>query len=121
MFGSSKRIQVRERKIITFVPVSGIFYLEFDNPATNICYEDDEGKKSILIYKRMSELLYEIDDPSFVRVHQCYVVNVTRVKMLQHDGQRGALTFYNLDEQETVPVSRGYKQKFYKVMADFSR
>lgn len=65
--------QVQQRSRVVRIPYSEILYVESSNSK---CLVHRSDGTSYAIYKRLSQVEEELDDPRFLRCHQSYLVNM---------------------------------------------
>lgn len=62
----------------------------------------EDNKTPVVIYGTLLNLLSEIEDPDFIRVHRSFIVNTKKIKLYKQN----LLILHN---EKTVPVGRKYK------------
>jgi len=90
---------------LEFVEVKTIIRCEADSNYTHVILEDG-GK--ITISKTLKDLEDQLANFPFMRVHNSHLVNLNRIKSYQ----RGAGGTLVMDNNDTIPVSRGKKNEF---------
>jgi DNA-binding LytR/AlgR family response regulator len=91
-----------------FIDIATIRYLKSDNTTTYI-YVDGE-KYPIVSSKNLGKYEPELQNGYFLRVHQSYIVNLTRIrKYIKADG-----TYLLLTDGTSIPVTR--KEELVKVL-----
>tara|TARA_R110002049_G_scaffold305234_1_gene501587 strand:- start:243 stop:995 length:753 start_codon:yes stop_codon:yes gene_type:complete len=99
-----ERIGIPTSKGIQFLPLNRIIYFKANNNYTEIIIEHE---KPILVSKTLKSFEELLIGTFFMRVHQSYLVNLTKVIELQRlDG--GALI---LENNIKIPISRANKQQ----------
>lgn len=108
-----KRIRVVTRDSIEFVLVKEIECLEADG-SYSIIYLYNRDKK-ILISKRLKEILDEIDNERFMRVHNSWIININYVdKFISKD------SIVVTKKGKMIPVSRRNKDELlYRISKYF--
>lgn len=69
--------QIKRRGGVISVPLSEIMYIESSNSKCILHRKDTEV---YTIYKKLDEIEAELNDPSFLRCHQSYIVNMSYVE-----------------------------------------
>jgi len=85
-----------------FVKQDEIYYCKADGNYCDIYFKDDTKK---VISKKIKEIETIINDPTFFRVHNSYIVNTTYIKeFIKNDGQ-----YLVLENGVNIPISRAKK------------
>lgn len=85
-----------------FIALEKIIYCQSDNSYTHVILEDE---KNLFISKSLKEMEQILDNGSFFRVHNSFIINLNKIKnYVKSDG--GYLIMKNGDQ---VKVSRGKK------------
>lgn len=69
--------EIRHRTNLIRVPYNDILYVESDN---NKCILHCSNGEEHVIYKKLSVIEQELDDPRFLRCHQSYLVNMHHIQ-----------------------------------------
>jgi len=109
--GWARRIMVRERDRIRFVPVDDIDWLEGAGNYVRIHAAGD----SHLVRATLTGLAERLDPARFVRIHRSTVVNLDRIREVQPwaGGDYVAI----LHDGETLKVSRGYREELLRPLS----
>lgn len=99
-------------KALLLIPVEQVDFLRSDEKYTRVAWRDDGGQScEALIRTPLRDLLAQLDEERFVRVHRSAAVNLQAVSHVsRHDNETGCVHLKGRDE--TVPVSRSYLHLF---------
>lgn len=103
-----KQIKITFRNETTILDLNRILYIESNNRKIRIYMEETQYE----IYKKMDELLDELPK-NFLRCHQSYAVNMDMIRCLTADS-------IELQNQITVPISRGRKKDVYDTFLKYT-
>ena len=91
--------QIKQYNTIVRIPVGEILYIESSNTK---CILHRAGERKYTVYKQLTAIEGELQDPRFLRCHQSYIVNMDHV--------RDVNTAFVLSTGEEVPIrQRGLK------------
>lgn len=93
----SKFLYVKSERKTIKLSLSDIFYIEGMNNYLII----HTGKKRLVVYRSMSDLLSELDD-RFIRIHKSYIINKNKVESFNKEG----VNLMNKD----IPVGKTYRK-----------
>ncbi len=94
-------IYVKSEYKLVRINLNDILYIEGVKDYVKIYLEGE--KKSIMTLMNMKKLEEFLKEPKFLRVHRSFIVNMTKVEMLD----RGRIVV----GQEFIPISESYKEK----------
>lgn len=101
---SEKRVSIPMNGKILFLQPDEILYCESDGNYCKIFLED---KRSLFVTKKLKDVFQLLPRDKFFRVHNCYVVNLQKVReYLKTDG------YVILCNHKKIPVSRSKKTSF---------
>lgn len=101
MFNSTKRIAIPVDGRLLFLTTDEIIYCESDG---NYCKIHLSEGKPIFVSKKLKDIQQLLPTSSFYRVHNSYIINLTKVReYLKTDG------YVILENQKEIPVSRNKK------------
>lgn len=83
------------------IPIRDIVYVEGLKDYVKVCLENGTKVMTLMSMKRLEQFL---PISQFLRVHRSYIVNTTKIKMIE----RNRIVFGNT----YIPVSESYKQAF---------
>jgi two-component system, LytTR family, response regulator len=108
-----KRIAVKEKGKIIFVPTDEIDFIEAQGNYLQL----DMGKYSHLIRMRLHLLEQKLDASKFVRIHRSTIINIDRVKEMQplFNGDQTVI----MKSEKRLTMSRTYREKLKSLMEDF--
>lgn len=105
---SNKRIAIPVDGKLVFLQPEEVLYCESDG---NYCKIHLEKDNSLFVSKKLKEVQQLLPEDKFYRVHNCYVVNMKKVReYLKQEG------YVVLDNQKKIPVSRNKKSSFLDKM-----
>lgn len=99
-------------KDLRLIPVDQIDFLRSDEKYTRVAWRDDADQHSeALIRTALKDLLAQLDDKQFVRVHRSVVVNLRAVSHVsRNENETGSIHLKERDE--VLPISRSYLHLF---------
>ncbi len=101
--GALDRILVREGSRVHVVPCAGIDYVEAQDDYVQI----RAGELTLRKKQTLTELERSLNPKTFVRIHRCYLLNVTRLARIEPYAKDSRVAF--LRDGTRLPVSRaGY-------------
>ncbi len=108
-----KRLAVKERGKIIFVPINDIYFIEAQGNYLQL----DMGSHSHLIRMRLHHLEEKLDPTKFVRVHRSTIINIDCVKEMQplFNGDQTVI----MKSEKKLTMSRNYREKLRSLMEDF--
>jgi two-component system LytT family response regulator len=109
--GWARRIMVRDRDRILFVPAEDVDWIEGAGNYVRIHAAGD----SHLIRATLTGMAERLDPARFVRIHRSTIVNVDRIKEVQP--WAGGDYIAILHDGETLKVSRGYREELLKPLS----
>ncbi len=68
--------QIKQKSNIVYIPLNEITYVESNNTK---CILHRTENREYNVYKKLSQIEAELDDPRFLRCHQSYLVNMNYV------------------------------------------
>jgi two-component system LytT family response regulator len=100
-----KVITIRDGKKVIPIPVSEIKWIESDKPYVAIQTEEERYLHS----STLKEILSELDNPNFARIHRSTIVNVSKIEKLvsRLNGDYDVL----MNDGKELRLSRNYKKK----------
>lgn len=101
----SEYIIVKSEYKLVQIPTADILYIEGLKDYVRICIEGQE--KSVMTLLNMKTLEQALPANRFLRVHRSYIVNVSKIKVIE----RNRILF----DKTAIPVSESYRDAF----ADF--
>lgn len=99
---SSKSFVVSQKGGSYRIPYNDILY--FENELRRIHIHTEEEKFSY--YGRFEDLIYQLDE-RFKKCHNSYIVNISKVKALEHK-------HFRLENDKVIPISRTYYPEMKK-------
>jgi len=105
----SKKIVLRTTEAIHIIDISEILYCKSDNTYTTFYLQKS---KEILVSKPLKEYANLLEEFSFIRPHQSFLVNLNFIKML--DKTDGG--FIILNNGSEIPVSSRRKQMLMEIL-----
>ncbi len=99
---NNEYLMVKSEYKIVQIPIKDILYIEGLKDYVKIYV--DNGQKSIMTLMSMKMLDHFLPSSQFLRVHRSYIVNTTKIKIIE----RNRIVFGNT----YIPVSESYKQGF---------
>ncbi|MDD6799079.1 MAG: LytTR family DNA-binding domain-containing protein [Firmicutes bacterium] len=69
--------QVKQKSKIVYIPLNEIVYVESNNTK---CILHRTENREYHVYKKLTEIETELNDPRFLRCHQSYIVNMNYVR-----------------------------------------
>lgn len=97
-----KYIIVKSEYRLLQICLDDIVYLEGLKDYVKICLDD--GSKNVMTLMNMRTLEQELPEEMFMRVHRSFIVNTTKMKVIE----RNRIIFGNVQ----IPVSESYKKEF---------
>ncbi|RRO24324.1 LytTR family transcriptional regulator DNA-binding domain-containing protein [Flavobacteriaceae bacterium 14752] len=94
-----KKIKLKNNQIIN---CSDLLYVKSDGHYLNFYVED--RKIPIVIREKLSEILHQLNDCGFLRIHRSYIINTQKIKAVNYDN-------IVLKQKREVPFSRTYRNK----------
>jgi two-component system LytT family response regulator len=110
-----ERIMVRSAGRVSFLRAEEIDWIEAADYYSSL----HVGAKTHLLRRSMAELERDLEEERFCRIHRSTIVNLARVRDLQHDAS-GEYEVVLLDETR-LKVSRGYREKLQAAIQDIGR
>lgn len=95
-------IIVKSEYKLVQIPIEDILYIEGLKDYVKICLET--GGKSVMTLMNIKTLEQSLPADRFMRVHRSYIVNVSKIKVIE----RNRIVFGSV----YIPVSESYKQAF---------
>lgn len=105
------------REVVTIDSNSLLYIASADNYVDLNWVENGQIKK-MMIRNTLAEAEKEIKKQVFhiQRCHNSYIVNINQIKTISGNSGGYRITFYNFDF--TIPISRKYKNSFFKLLAN---
>jgi len=94
-----KKIKLKNNQIVN---CSELLFVKSDGHYLNFYVED--RKTPIVIRQKLSEILHQLNDCGFIKVHRSYIINTQKIKVVNYDN-------IALKEKHEVPFSRTYRKK----------
>ncbi len=69
--------QIKQKSRIVYIPLNEIMFVESDNTK---CILHRTENREYVIYKKLTQIEEELNDPRFLRCHQSYLVNMNYVR-----------------------------------------
>lgn len=69
--------QIKQKSRIVYIPLNEIVFVESDNTK---CILHRTENREYVIYKKLTQIEEELNDPRFLRCHQSYLVNMNHVR-----------------------------------------
>lgn len=69
--------RIKQKSRIIYIPLNEIMFVESDNTK---CILHRTENREYVIYKKLSQIEKELNDPRFLRCHQSYLVNMNYVR-----------------------------------------
>lgn len=107
---SSDKIAIEVPGGVLFIPLNEIYYFEANEMYTKMYYSKN---KSEIICKPLKHFEQQLENNHFFyRVHRSYIVNLKHLKEL-HKKEGYQII---LDNDSTIPISKGKHQEFLKIV-----
>ncbi|RKF03461.1 LytTR family two component transcriptional regulator [Tenacibaculum lutimaris] len=100
---TKKRIAVYTDGCITFIELHKIIYAEADGSYTRLIIESE---KEIMLSKKLKEVANLLDNNSFYRIHNSYIVNLHKIKKFFKTE-----AYLIMDNNKKIPVARHKKNE----------
>ena len=92
-----------------FVNLEEIVYCRSEGCYTHIL---QDGKKEILVSKRLKEIQQKLADKKFIRVHKSYIINTEHVeKFVKSEGG-----YFIMTNSDHVPLSRSKREEVFNLL-----
>lgn len=65
------------------------------------------GKKKIVSYLSIKEIMSQMDDADFIQVHKSFLVALKHIRQIQHD-------VITMSDHSKLPLSKSYKEAFFR-------
>lgn len=111
--GERKKICLATADGIEFIDVNAIIYCEANGSYTNFYLETNV---KLMVSKNLKEYEQLLNDQNFLRVHNSYLINLSKVKKFVKS--EGGYIVMNNDAQ--VSISQGRREQFFERMAAIS-
>jgi len=98
-------IFVKDGHVFRKIYLEEILYLESD---ANYVIVYLESRKKVMIRSTINDLIEQLDDRNFIRVHRSYSVNINRIE----DVSPIAI----LMQGHTIPIGKSYKDELFKAL-----
>lgn len=107
-------VEIKNGKDNYVVRIENIEYLHADGNYTEIFFSTaaTDSKMSILVTKKLKELLSEINNADLVRVHKSFAVNVRNIFDV-----KDIISLRNIRQE--IPIGRKYKEDIKKRYTDY--
>lgn len=89
-----------EHKIST----SHISHISVDGHYLDICCQEDDTQKILMVRKSLSEILNELPNPPFLRIHRSHIVNLDHISEIKKEKRKFFVIVGN--GSFSIPVSR---------------